>query len=144
MAEFFAFKKQKDKKTKVDVYPVSLMDMGGGDGNGESYSSGTVTDDKSQVIYLEDSDKVAEVYVKEGDKVKEGDPLMRYDMEEANLNVDMKTLDVENAENDLVIAQRELEKTEKHDSGGRDTNRTGRTGRAGTKTGSSGKRRRCL
>ena len=35
---------------------------------------------------------------------------MRYDMEEANLNVDMKTLDVENAENDLVIAQRELEK----------------------------------
>ena len=106
----FAFKKQKDKKTKVDVYPVSLMDMGGGDGNGESYSSGTVTDDKSQVIYLEDSDKVAEVYVKEGDKVKEGDPLMRYDMEEANLNVDMKTLDVENAENDLVIAQRELEK----------------------------------
>lgn len=106
----FAFKKQKDKKTKVDVYPVSLMDMGGGDGNGESYSSGTVTDDKSQVIYLEDSDKVAEVYVKEGDKVKEGDPLMRYDMEEANLNVDMKTLDEENAENDLVIAQRELEK----------------------------------
>ena len=106
----FAFKKQKDKKTKVDVYPVSVMDMGGGYGNGESYSSGTVTDDKSQVIYLEDSDKVAEVYVKEGDKVKEGDPLMRYDMEEANLNVDMKTLDVENAENDLVIAQRELEK----------------------------------
>ena len=100
----FAFKKQKDKKTKVDVYPVSVMDMGGGYGNGESYSSGTVTDDKSQVIYLEDSDKVAEVYVKEGDKVKEGDPLMRYDMEEANLNVDMKTLDVENAENDLVIA----------------------------------------
>lgn len=53
--------------------------------------------------------KVAEVYVKEGDNVKEGDPLMWYDMEEANLNVDMKTLDVENAENDLVIAQRELE-----------------------------------
>ena len=23
----FAFKKQKDKKTKVDVYPVSLMDI---------------------------------------------------------------------------------------------------------------------
>ena len=110
----------------------------------KSYSSGTVTDDKSQVIYLEDSDKVAEVYVKEGDKVKEGDPLMRYDMEEANLNVDMKTLDVENAENDLVIAQRELEKLKNIDSGGRDTNRTGRTGRAGTKTGSSGKRRRCL
>ena len=110
MAEFLPSKSKKDKKTKVDVYPVSVMDMGGGYGNGESYSSGTVTDDKSQVIYLEDSDKVAEVYVKEGDKVKEGDPLMRYDMEEANLNVDMKTLDVENAENDLVIAQRELEK----------------------------------
>ncbi len=37
------------------------------------------------------------------------------DMEEANLNVDMKTLDVENAENDLVIAQRELEKLKKLD-----------------------------
>ena len=51
------------------------MDIGGGDGNGESYSSGTVTDDKSQVIYLEDSDKVAEVYVKEGVRVRETDEL---------------------------------------------------------------------
>lgn len=106
----FFFQKQKDKKTKVDVYPVAMMDMGGGFDEGESYSSGTVTDDKSQVIYLEDSDKVLEVYVKEGDKVKEGDPLMKYDMEEANLNTDMKALELANAENDLIIAQRELEK----------------------------------
>lgn len=77
-------------------------------------------------------------------RIKEGDPLMRYDMEEANLNVDMKTLDVENAENDLVIAQRELEKLKNMTPVAETPTVPDEPEEPASKTGSSGKRRRCL
>lgn len=101
---------QSDKKT-VKVYPVSMLDWGSGDSI--SYSSGTVTDDHSQTIYLEGDQMVEEVYVSEGDDVKEGDPLFRYNVEEANLNLEMKQLELSTAENDLLLAQRELERLKK-------------------------------
>lgn len=104
----FAYRKHQDKNTKVKVYPVTSMDWGSEED--ESYSSGTVTDDKSQVVYLEEDDLIEEVYVQKGDVVAEGDPLFRYNMEEANLNLSMKELDLSTAENDLVIAQRDLER----------------------------------
>lgn len=105
----FAYKEQHDKKTKVKVYSVENLGWGIGDDEA-SYSSGTVTDDQSQTVYLQDDDVVEEVYVKKGDVVSEGDQLFRYNMEEANLNLEMKELELSTAENDLVIAQRELER----------------------------------
>lgn len=104
----FAYRKHQDKNTKVKVYPIASMDWGVEED--ESYSSGTVTDDKSQVVYLDEDDLIEEVYVQKGDVVAEGDPLFRYNMEEANLNLSMKELDLSTAENDLVIAQRDLER----------------------------------
>ncbi len=104
----FAYRKHQDNNKKVKVYPVASMDWGMGEN--ESYSSGTVTDDQSQVVYLDEDDVVEEVYVQQGDTVQEGDPLFRYNMEEANLNLSMKELDLSTAENDLVIAQRDLER----------------------------------
>lgn len=104
----FVYRGHQDKKKKVEVYPVSMINWGVGEES--SYSSGTVTDDSSQSVYLESDDTVAEVFVKEGDQVAVGDPLFRYDMEEDNLNLEMKELDLSTAENDLTIAQRELER----------------------------------
>ena len=104
----FAYRGHQDKKKKVKVYPVSMINWGASDES--SYSSGTVTDDNSQTVYLESDDAVAEVFVKEGDQVAEGDPLFRYDMEEKNLDLEMKELDLSTAQNDLTIAQRELER----------------------------------
>lgn len=103
----FAYRKYQDKKKSVDVYAVS--GLGWGYGEEESYSSGIVTDDQSQVVYLDEENIVEEVYVKEGDQVAVGDPLLRYNMEEANLNLEMKKLEVSTAQNDLVLAQRDLE-----------------------------------
>lgn len=104
----FAYRSHKDKKTKIEVYPIANMDWGWGDDS--SYSNGTVTDDQAQSIKLEENDKVEEVYVKKGDKVSIGTPLLRLNMESANLKVDMKQLEVATAENDLTIASRELER----------------------------------
>lgn len=104
----FAYRGHRDKKKKVKVYPVSMINWG--DSEEGSYSSGTVTDDKSQSIYLESDDVVAEVFVQEGDQVTEGTPLFRYDMEKENLNLEMKELSLSTAQNDLTIAQRELER----------------------------------
>lgn len=104
----FGYKKQKDKKTKVEVYPIANMDWGGGDDS--SYSSGTVTNDQTQSVTLDENDKVEEVYVKKGDKVSVGTPLIKLNMEAANLKVDMKQLELSTAENDLIIANRELER----------------------------------
>lgn len=104
----FIYRNQKDKKTSVDVYQVSNLNWGWGED--ESYSSGTVTDDKSQSVLLEDNKTIEEVYVKEGDEVQEGDPLVRFNMEESALDIEMKALDLSTAENDLILAQRELER----------------------------------
>ena len=104
----FGYRKHKDKKTVVKVFPVAYLDWGWG--SEESASSGTVTDDQSQVIKLDEDDKIAEVYVVKGDTVSVGTPLLRYDMESANLKVEMKELEVSTAVNDLTIANRELEK----------------------------------
>lgn len=104
----FAYKKHQDKNTSVKVYAVAGLDWGFGED--QSYSSGTVTDDQSQVVYLEEENIVEEVYVKEGDTVAKGDPLIRYNMEEADLNLEMKRLEVSTAENDLTLAQRDLER----------------------------------
>ncbi len=102
------YRKHQDKKTVVEVFPVTYLDWGmtGLD----TTSNGTITDDQSQTIKPGEKDKIVEVYVKEGDEVQVGTPLLRYDMESVNLEVEMKELQVSTAENDLIIAQRELEK----------------------------------
>lgn len=104
----FGYQKYQDKKTVVEVFPVSYLDWGMSGLQSTSY--GTVTDDQSQIIKPGENDKVVEVYVKEGDEVCIGTPLLRYDMETVNLEMEMKELQVSTAENDLTIAKRELER----------------------------------
>lgn len=104
----FGYQKYQDKKTVVEVFPVSYLDWGMSSLQSTSY--GTVTDDRSQIIKPGENDKVVEVYVKEGDEVCIGTPLLRYDMETVNLEMEMKELQVSTAENDLTIAKRELER----------------------------------
>ena len=48
---------------------------------GYSGSTGRVTSDVSQTVYLESDATVKEVYVSQGDTVTEGMPLMQYDTE---------------------------------------------------------------
>lgn len=98
----------KDDHTFANVIPVSTINSGymGQD----MQMSGTVTNDMAQNVYLKDSQTVAKVFVKEGDSVKIGDPLLKYDVTSVQLSIEMKQLEIQGIQNDTAIANRDLVK----------------------------------
>lgn len=107
----YGYKAYQKKNLVVDVVSVSYLNWGYYGDTETSY--GIVTNDSAQEIYLDSSNTVAEVYVAEGDTVEEGAPLLRYDRESAELEIQRKQLDISNIQNDIAIAQHELEELRK-------------------------------
>ncbi len=104
----YGYKAYQETKLVAEVSPVSYISTSyWGD---ENTSSGMVTNNSSQEVYLSDTDSVSEVYVKEGDTVAVGDPLIAYDMQSVNIQIKQKELDISNIENNIAIGQRKLEK----------------------------------
>ena len=103
----YAVKKSNEEKVKV----VSVQEMMGYGGDMSNTSmSGNITSDVSQDIYLTDSQVVDEIFVEEGQTVKEGDKLISYDMTLVNLQMEMKKLSKESIELNIKKAQREIKK----------------------------------
>lgn len=105
----YAVKKSSEEKVKV----VSVQEMMGFGGGMSMNMSGNITSDVSQDIYLSDSQIVDEIFVEEGQTVKEGDKLISYDMTLVNLEMEMKKLDKEGIELNIKKAEREIEKLKK-------------------------------
>lgn len=103
----YGYKSYQKKKLVAEVQLVSNLNWGYWGDSQTSY--GMVTNDSSQEVYLDNYDKVAEVYVEAGDTVKKGDPLVKYDAVETELDIKRKKLDVSIAENDLAKANHKLE-----------------------------------
>ncbi len=102
----YAYKSYHDKGLVAEVVPVSNINWGyWGD---EMQSYGMVTNDLSQDIYLDMSQQVAEVYVEEGQQVAIGDKLMQYDITTMEISLEMKGLEIQNIENEITLAQKEL------------------------------------
>ena len=76
----------------------------------DTTSAGTVKNDFSQNVYALSDKNISEVYVEEGQKVSEGDPLIAYDMTLSELELEMKELSVSTAANKLEAAKKQLEK----------------------------------
>jgi multidrug resistance efflux pump len=76
----------------------------------EMTSSGMVTNDSFQDVHVIEGQNIAEVHVTEGQAVKQGDPVLTYDMTLAKLDINMKKLELKTIKNKIVIANRELEK----------------------------------
>lgn len=95
-------------REKVPV--ISVQEIAGSFWGGFSDLSGTIASDVSQDIYLNSSQTVLDVYVEEGDEVKEGDPLIAYDMTMVNLDLEMKKLDQQGIVLNIQKAQREIQK----------------------------------
>lgn len=93
--------------TVVKVYDFSMVGMTEywGD-NKESY--GPVSTDKIQTVFLSDTQEVTEVLVSQGDMVKKGDLLLRFDTTLTELSVERKRLEVEKVKLQLQDAQNEL------------------------------------
>lgn len=98
----------RSENTVAEVQSVSNLNWGYS-GNQMS-SSGMVTNDMSQDVYLLESQTIEEVYVTEGQTVSVGDPLVSYDMTMSNLQLQMKELDIDTYDNKLAAAKKELEK----------------------------------
>lgn len=102
----WGYKEYQSNTRTVSVQPVSYINWGYWGDSETSY--GMVTNDSSQEIYLSDSMKIKEVYVKKGDKIAVGDPLIAYDTAELDINIERKKLDINTTENDLAKASYRL------------------------------------
>ena len=60
-----------------------------------SQTSGMVSTDKMQKIYLSSTQKVSKIYVEEGQTVKKGDKLLSYDTTLTSLDIERAEIDYE-------------------------------------------------
>ena len=95
------------KTDPVKVYPFVYMGMTEywGDSR-ESY--GPVTSDNIQTVFLSDTQEVTEILVKQGDTVKKGDLLMRFDTTLSEIALERKRLEVEKQKLKLEDAKKKL------------------------------------
>lgn len=97
------------QRGNVNVYAVSDFSMTDYWGD-TSQTSGTVSTDKMQKIYLSDTQKISKVYVSEGQTVKKGDKLLSYDTTLTSLDVERAQIAYEKQVLALETAQKELER----------------------------------
>jgi len=104
----YEYQNYKDEHTFSNVVAVSSINSGytGQD----MQTTGMVTNDMAQSIYLKDSQTVSKVYVKEGDTVSIGEPILEYDVSSVKISVEMKQLEIQGIQNDITIATRDLTK----------------------------------
>lgn len=116
LAGIITFFITRKKKAEVSVYSVGEI---GSENYWEnnSESSGMIKEDKMQAVYLSTTQKVEKVTVKEGQKVKEGDVLLRYSTTLSNLELERKDLDIKKMELEITNAQKELEQIKKYQPG---------------------------
>ena len=93
----------------VDVYAVSDFSMTDYWGD-TSQTSGMVSTDRMQKIFLSDTQKVKQVYVKEGQTVRKGDKLLSYDTTLTALDIERAQINYERQQLQQETAKKELER----------------------------------
>ena len=102
------YRAYQNSKLVAEVQSVSMLNTGFWGDSMES--DGTVTNGQQQDVYVSTEQTVQKVFVTEGQEVSEGDPLLQYDMTNIDLAIEMKKLDIQTIENNIAVAQKELEK----------------------------------
>ena len=90
--------------TSVSVQSVSML-CGFSEAMQSQQFTGIVSTGKEQNVSRDSNKKIAVVYVKEGDQVKEGDKLFTYDSEQAQNSLERARLELE--QQNLAITQQE-------------------------------------
>jgi len=104
------------KKVEVSVY--SVRDVGNENyWENNSTSQGMIKEDKMQSVYLSSTQKVEKVLVKEGQNVKVGQPLLKYNTTLSNLELERKQIEIKKQELELDKAQKELAKIQTYKPG---------------------------
>lgn len=97
------------RSKQINVYAVSDFSMDQYWGS-ESETYGAVYLDKIQTVYISDTQKISEVYVKEGQTVKAGDKLLAYDTTLTDIALQKAQITLEKSKAQLESAKRELQK----------------------------------
>lgn len=102
--------------TAVYVQSVERLAAMGGIAPGNRFLGLVVSEHTAEVT--RDADKtIQELLVKEGDDVKEGQPLFRYDTEELQLNLDKKNLELEQLKSSIESYKEKIKSLERERSG---------------------------
>ena len=92
----------------VEVHSVSSLNTGYWDN--PSTSTGLVSNSDTQSVLYDSSKTITQVFVKDGQQVSVGDPLLSYDLTTLQSAVDTSQLEVEKAQNAITLANHELKK----------------------------------
>ena len=95
----------------VAVVPVSDLNYGNYL-DWQNSVSGKITTEAEQNIYLSDTEKVQEVVVQEGQAVRKGDVLLRYDTESTRLSLEKEEVNREKIELDILVAKENIKTLE--------------------------------
>ena len=98
----------------VKVASVSVMNQGYWGGNSQISEYGNIVADMNQTINYDDSLTIKEIYVKEGDKVKVGDPLISYDTTLVEMEYDMKKMQIEGTGLKIQNLQAEIDQLKRN------------------------------
>ena len=100
----------------VYVQPVEVLASLGGIAPGDHFLGLVVSEHVTEI--KKDSDKaVKELFVKEGDNVKEGQELFGYDTEELQLNLDKKNLELEQLKASIETYKSQIKQLEQERAG---------------------------
>lgn len=91
---------------QVNVYPV--MDFVTRYADDQAETQGVVVTDKLQSVYVTPTQKVTRIYVREGDTVHAGDPLLAFDTTLTDLELERKNISVQQLQLDLEEAKKNL------------------------------------
>lgn len=75
----------------------------------ESQTSGQVTTDKIQSVYVSSTQQITEIYVEEGQTVHVGDPILAFDTTLSELELQRQSIKVDQLKLDIADAEDELE-----------------------------------
>ena len=92
----------------IEVHSVSSLNTGYWDN--PSTSTGLVSNSDTQSVLYDSSKTITQVFVKEGQQISIGDPLLSYDLTTLQSAVDTSQLNVEKVQNAITLAEHELKK----------------------------------
>lgn len=107
------YKRHKQNSNPVNVYSLEEYGDSSWYEDDSSSMSGSISSSGNQKIYLDSSKQIKEIYVKQGDKVKAGQELLKYDDTQARLNIESMYTDLEVTKSELAQAYNELDKLKK-------------------------------
>jgi len=90
---------------EVNVFPV--MDFVTGYADDRAETQGMVTTDKLQSVYISSTQKVTRIFVREGESVRAGDPILSFDTTLTDLELERKGIEVQQLQLALAEAERE-------------------------------------